>query len=295
MTEELSLRAYGKINLGLDVIRKRPDGYHEVKMVMQTVSLYDSLRLKKKEEPGIEVRTNLPFLPTGPDNLVYRAAELLLKEFGIGEGLFIDLYKKIPVAAGMACGSSDAAAVLVGVNRLFKLRLSRIGLMERGVSLGADIPYCIMRGTALAEGIGEKLTKLPPMPDCAILLAKPPISVSTRFVYGNLRADSLPWHPDIDGMTEALAEGSLSGITARLGNVLETVTIPAHPQIQKIKDVMSENGAEAALMSGSGPTVFGIFKDKETAGRAGRKLRSAGLAKQIYTVRPFNVCRNGRR
>ena len=295
MKEELSLRAYGKINLGLDVIRKRPDGYHEVKMVMQTVSLYDSLRLKKKEEPGIEVRTNLPFLPTGPDNLVYRAAELLLKEFGIGEGLFIDLYKKIPVAAGMAGGSSDAAAVLVGVNRLFKLRLSRIGLMERGVSLGADIPYCIMRGTALAEGIGEKLTKLPPMPDCAILLAKPPISVSTRFVYGNLRADSLPWHPDIDGMTEALAEGSLSGITARLGNVLETVTIPAHPQIQKIKDVMSENGAEAALMSGSGPTVFGIFKDKETAGRAGRELRSAGLAKQIYTVRPFNVCRNGRR
>ena len=192
MREELSLRAYGKINLGLDVIRKRPDGYHEVKMVMQTVSLYDSLRLKKKEEPGIEVRTNLPFLPTGPDNLVYRAAELLLKEFGIGEGLFIDLYKKIPVAAGMAGGSSDAAAVLVGVNRLFKLRLSRIGLMERGVSLGADIPYCIMRGTALAEGIGEKLTKLPPMPDCAILLAKPPISVSTRFVYGNLRADSLP-------------------------------------------------------------------------------------------------------
>lgn len=289
MREELSLRAYGKINLGLDVIRKRPDGYHEVKMVMQTVSLYDSLRLKKKEEPGIEVRTNLPFLPTGPDNLVYRAAELLLKEFGIGEGLFIDLYKKIPVAAGMAGGSSDAAAVLVGVNKMFRLGLSKEELMERGVKLGADIPYCIMRGTALAEGIGEKLSKLPPMPECHILLAKPPVSVSTKFVYGNLKADSLTWHPDIDGMIDALYQRRLDGLVSRMGNVLETVTIPAYPQVQKLKDIMMDNGARMALMSGSGPTVFGIFEEKETAERTCRKLKRDGLAKQAYTVRPFNI------
>ena len=289
MRNELSLRAYGKINLGLDVLRKREDGYHEVKMIMQTVSLYDQIRLRREKKPGIRIRTNLPYLPTGEGNLVYKAAELLMKEAGIPDGLFIDLYKKIPVAAGMAGGSSDAAAVLVGVNRLFGLQLSKKQLEERGVTLGADIPYCIMRGTALSEGIGEKLTRLASMPDCHILLAKPPISVSTKFVYSNLKAAELSYHPDIDGMVQALADQDLPGVLARMGNVLETVTIPAHPQIGIIKERMLEAGAKQALMSGSGPTVFGIFSEKEQAERAGKQIRREGLARQIYTVKPYHT------
>ena len=289
MRDEINLRAYGKINLGLDVTGKRPDGYHEVRMVMQNVSLYDGVRIGTRRAPGIGVRTNLPFLPTGPDNLVYRAAKLLMDEFDIGEGISVSLYKKIPVAAGMAGGSSDAAAVLVGMNRMFRLGLSKRQLMERGVKLGADIPYCIMRGTALAEGIGERLTPLPSMPECSLLLAKPPISVSTKFVYGSLKADSLPFHPDIGGLLKGLEDKDLTAISSCLGNVLETVTIPAYPQIQEIKNQMKEAGALAALMSGSGPTVFGICTEREKALSAGRKLRAGGLARQVYTVRPFHV------
>lgn len=295
MRDEINLRAYGKINLGLDVTRKRPDGYHEVRMVMQNVGLYDNVKIGTRRAPGIGVWTNLPFLPTGPDNLVYRAAKLLMDEFGIEEGVSISLYKKIPVSAGMAGGSSDAAAVLVGINRMFRLGLSRDKLMKRGVKLGADVPYCIMRGTALAEGIGERLTPLPSMPECVLLLAKPPVSVSTKFVYGSLKADSLPFHPDIDGILKGLEEKDLAGIASCLGNVLETVTIPAYPQIQKIKDRMNEAGALASLMSGSGPTVFGIFTDREAAFRAGREIRAGGLARQIYTVRPFHVDGRDRR
>lgn len=295
MREEMNLRAYGKINLGLDVTGKRPDGYHEVRMIMQTVSLYDSIKIGTRRAPGIGVRTNLPFLPTGPDNLVYRAAKLLMDEFQIEDGISIQLYKKIPVSAGMAGGSSDAAAVLVGVNRMFRLGLSKRKLMERGVKLGADIPYCIMRGTALAEGIGEQLTALPAMPECSILLAKPPFSVSTKFVYGNLKAESLPFHPDIDGMLDSLENQDLDGVCSCMGNVLETVTVPAYPQIRSIKERMREMGAEAALMSGSGPTVFGVFKEREAAEAAGDRIRSEGLARQVYTVRPFQVDGRNRR
>lgn len=289
MSEQISLRAYGKINLGLDVLGKRSDGYHEVKMIMQTVGLYDSLKLEREKNPGIHVTANLYFLPTGRDNLVYRAAELLMNEFGIDSGISIDLQKRIPVAAGMAGGSSDAAAVMVGVNRMFRLGLSKKELMERGVTLGADIPYCIMRGTALAEGIGEKLSKLPPMPDCFILLGKPPVSVSTKFVYGNLKADSITCHPDIDGMIAALEEQNMEEMISHMGNVLETVTIPAYPIVARLKEVMMKEGARMALMSGSGPTVFGIYDKRETAERTGRRLRREGLAKQVHVVRPFNI------
>ena len=288
MRDEINLRSYGTINLCLDVVRRREDGYHEVRMVMQTVGLYDKLKLRRTREPGIRIRTNLPFLPTGPGNLVHRAAGLLMEEFHIDGGIYVDLYKKIPVAAGMAGGSSNAAAVLVGLNRMFRLGLSKKELMDRGLKLGADVPYCIMRGTALAEGIGEKLSPLPPMPDCHILLAKPPVSVSTKFVYGNLRADALESHPDVDGMIRALEAGSLEETAARMGNVLETVTVPAYPQIQAIKDRMMEAGAMMSLMSGSGPTVFGIFRGQEEAARAGRLIRREGIARQIYTVRPYN-------
>lgn len=287
--KELKIRAYGKINLGLDVIGKRPNGYHDVRMIMQTVRLFDQVILTKQEEPGITVETNLPFLPIDENNLVYKAAKLMIDRYHISSGIHITLKKYIPVSAGMAGGSSDCAATLYGMNRLFDLKLPRKKLMELGVTLGADVPYCLMRGTALSEGIGEVLTPLPPMPDCYILIGKPQINVSTKFVYENLKLHDEIKHPDIDGMVEALKQGNLSGISSRLGNVLESVTIPEYPVIQKIKDRMIELGAMNALMSGSGPTVFGIFQEKEKAETACERMRQEKVARQVYLVQPFNT------
>ncbi len=288
MENELQLRAYAKINLGLDVVRRREDGYHEVRMVMQTVKLYDKLTFRLLDEDVIRLKTNLGFLPINEDNLVYKAVKLLKDTYHVEQGLEIDLFKCIPVAAGMAGGSTDCAAALVGAAKLFHLHLSKQELMEFGVKLGADVPYCILRGTALSEGIGEILTPLPPMPDCHILIAKPPISVSTKFVYENLNVNELQRHPDIDGMVQAIREKSLIGITDRMENVLETVTIPAYPVIEEIKNCMKENGAINALMSGSGPTVFGIYEEETVAEHARRMIREKGLASQVYVVRPFN-------
>ena len=284
---ELKLKAMAKINLGLDVLGKREDGYHELRMIMQTIRLYDRVQLTVTEAPGIRVKKNLSFLPVNEDNLVYRAANLLMEEFQIKKGLFINLEKHIPVAAGLAGGSSDAAAVLVGANRLFHLGLSRQELMERGVKLGADVPYCIMRGTALAEGIGEKLTPLPAPPACHVLIAKPKIHVSTKFVYGNLRANELVSHPDIDGQIAALEQNDLYGMAARMGNVLETVTIPSYPVIEDIKKEIKRMGAVNAMMSGSGPTVFGLFDDRGKARKAYEKLKKGSLAKQVYLTEFF--------
>lgn len=293
MTDRLELKAYGKINLGLDVVRKREDGYHEVRMIMQTVGLHDRISMEMRREPEIRTETNLPYVPDGEGNLAYRAAKLLTDEFKLDRGVKIAIKKYIPVAAGMAGGSTDAAAVLVGMNRLFSLGLSRKELMERGVKLGADVPYCILRGTALSEGIGEILTELNPAPQCHVVLAKPQISVSTKAVYGKLRVGELrpEQHPDIDGMAEAIRTGSLDGVTARLGNVLETVTIPDHPEIGTIKEILMSQGAEGALMSGSGPTVFGLFKDMEAAERAVKVLKQTDggrLTRQVYLTRFFN-------
>lgn len=291
--DKIQLKALAKINLGLDVLRRREDGYHEVKMIMQTISLCDELELRKRKQPGIQVRTNLHYLPTNENNLVYKAAQLLMEEFQIGDGIAIQLQKRIPVAAGMAGGSSDAAAVLWGMNQMYGLGLSRKGLMERGVRLGADVPYCVLRGTALAEGIGERLKTLPPMPKCYILLAKPGISVSTRFVYENLHANDLKpeQHPDVDAMIEAMKEKDLGLLTARMGNVLELVTVPAHPVIEEIKRYMLEAGALGAMMSGSGPTVFGIFDTQAKARKAYHAMRAGRLAKQLYLTVPYNVRR----
>ncbi|MCI8532267.1 MAG: 4-(cytidine 5'-diphospho)-2-C-methyl-D-erythritol kinase [Lachnospiraceae bacterium] len=291
--DKIQLKALAKINLGLDVLRRREDGYHEVKMIMQTISLCDELELRKRKQPGIQVRTNLHYLPTNENNLVYKAAQLLMEEFQIGDGIAIQLQKRIPVAAGMAGGSSDAAAVLWGMNQMYGLGLSRKGLMERGVRLGADVPYCVLRGTALAEGIGERLRTLPPMPKCYILLAKPGISVSTRFVYENLHANDLKpeQHPDVDAMIEAMKEKDLGLLTARMGNVLELVTVPAHPVIEEIKKYMLEAGALGAMMSGSGPTVFGIFDTQAKARKAYHAMRAGRLAKQLYLTVPYNVRR----
>lgn len=277
-------RAYAKINIGLDVLRRRADGYHEVKMIMQTVDLYDELILEKTPQAGISLQTDNEELPAGSDNLVCRAAELLFREHGTEGGVRILLTKRIPIAAGMAGGSSDAAAAMRGLNRLFGMGYSVSRLQELGVKLGADIPYCIVGGTMLSEGIGEKLTPLPAPPEAFLVIAKPDINVSTAFVYGNLHADTLPYHPDIDGMARALGEGSLQGITDRLGNVLETVTVKEYPVIDRIKTRMRECGAENALMSGSGPTVFGIFREKEKARQAAETIRQEQLAKQIFVT-----------
>ena len=288
MDSALQLKAYAKINLGLDVVRRREDGYHEVRMVMQTIKLYDKLTFRLLEEDVIRLKTNLGFLPVNEDNLVYKAVKLLKDTYHVEQGLEIDLFKCIPVAAGMAGGSTDCAAALVGAAKLFQLNLSKQELMELGVKLGADVPYCVLRGTALSEGIGEILTPLPPMPDCYILIAKPPISVSTKFVYENHNANELQRHPDIDGMVKAIQEKSLMGITDRMENVLETVTIPAYPVIEDIKNCMKENGAINALMSGSGPTVFGIYEEEAMAENTRKIIREKGLASQVYVVRPFN-------
>ena len=293
MIRHLELKAYGKINLGLDVVRRREDGYHEVRMIMQTVRVYDAIELNRTEEEGIRLSTILYYLPDNENNLGYRAAKLLMDEFGIRDGVEIKMKKFIPVAAGMAGGSSDAAAVLFGVNKMFGLGLSKQELMERGVRLGADVPYCIMRGTALSEGIGEILTPLPPMPQCRVLIAKPAVSVSTKHVYESLNLPSLgaEAQPDIDARRAAIEKKDLSGVVSQLGNVLETVTIPENPVIQTLKDKMMEMGADGSLMSGSGPTVFGLFTNQTAAQAAYEELRygsSQDLAKQVYLTSFYN-------
>ncbi len=289
--DKIKLKALGKINLGLDVLGRRPNGYHDVRMVMQTVYLYDQILLEKTDKEGISLETNLFYLPVNENNLAYRAAKMLIDEFAIKEGVHISLEKHIPVAAGMAGGSSNAAAVLYGMNRLFQLGLTDQELMDRGVQLGADVPYCIMRGTVLAEGIGEKLTPLPAMPKCHVLLAKPPISVSTQKVYEKLDAQEVTKHPDIDGILLGLQTGDLKKITSSMGNVLENVTITEYPQIESIKDVMKEEGALNAMMSGSGPTVFGIYDDKMLARRAAARIREEQLAKQVHVTTMHNARR----
>lgn len=289
--KEISVKALAKINLGLDVVRKREDGYHEVRMVMQTIHLFDRLEMTRNQTGKITISTNLPFLPTNENNLVYKAAKLLKDEFQIGDGMDVKLHKHIPVAAGMAGGSTDAAAVLYGMNRIFGLGLSREELMKRGVKIGADVPYCVMRGTALAEGIGEELTALPPMVKCPVLIAKPQISVSTKFVYENLKLNEKTVHPDIDRLVADIRAKDLTAIAADMGNVLETVTIPNYPVIARIKEHMLEHGALNSMMSGSGPTVFGLFENEDVAAAAYEAMRESGLAKQVYLTSIYNNVR----
>ena len=284
----MRLRAMAKINLGLDVLHKREDGYHEVRMIMQTIQMYDVLDIRKRKEPGISLSTNLPYIPSEERNRVYKAAKLLMDEFQVKEGIDMKLTKFIPVAAGMAGGSSDAAAAFVGINRMFQLGLSEQDLMDRAVQIGADVPYCIMRGTALAEGIGEKLTRLPQMPRCYVLVGKPGINVSTKLAYENLNLKSVSEHPDIDGMISAIDERNLHGITSRMQNVFEPGIIRSYPVIQEIKDLMENEGALKAMMSGSGPTVFGIFDNRAKMEKAADKLRKSHLAKTVFATTIYN-------
>ena len=275
--------AFAKINLGLDVVRRLPNGYHEVRMIMQTVGICDVLTFQKAAS-GIQLVVDNEELPTDGNNLICKAAKLLLESAGIEGGVRITLEKHIPIAAGMAGGSTDAAAALLGINELYEIGYDVDKLKQLGVKIGADVPYCIQGGTALAEGIGEVLSPLPTPPVCHLVIAKPDINVSTKFVYENLRANELKSHPDIDGMIEGLEKGDLKAITDRLANVLETVTVPAYPIIDTIKQSMLDAGAKGSLMSGSGPTVFGIFTEEEKAKQAAQNITGAGLAKQVFVT-----------
>ncbi|BBF44529.1 4-diphosphocytidyl-2-C-methyl-D-erythritol kinase [Lachnospiraceae bacterium KM106-2] len=284
----ISLKAYAKINLGLDVIARRANGYHDVRMIMQTLNLCDELTFTLTPDTNIELSTNHAWLPTNQNNLIYKAAKMMFDEFKLPGGLSVNLNKNIPVAAGMAGGSADAAATFEAINILFELGLSDEDLMKRAVSLGADIPYCIMKGTALSEGIGEVLSPLPPMPDCHILIAKPGISVSTKYVYEHLDLSLSTTHPKIDAIIHGINNQDVKEIADNLGNILETVTLKKYSVIQEIKDTMISSGALGSLMSGSGPTVFGLYTDLKTAQVAYETMKKRNLAKDVILTSCYN-------
>jgi 4-diphosphocytidyl-2-C-methyl-D-erythritol kinase len=283
-------KAYGKVNLGLDIIGRRSDGYHLVKMIMQSLDIYDTLTFEKQES-GIDITLageGGRGLSLGEDNLIYKAAVCIIERTDYKGGIRITLDKNIPIAAGMAGGSSDCAAALKGVNELLGAGLSEEELREIGVTLGADVPYCVMGGTALSEGIGEELTRLTPLPECVFVVAKPLCSVSTAEAYGGYDklvelGRDIP-HPDIDAQVKALMSGDLEGVVSNFGNVLEYVTASIHPEIAELEKLMKESGAMNAMMSGSGPTVFGIYKDRVTAEESAEKIRKSGLAAQLFVT-----------
>ncbi len=268
------LKANAKINLALDVIKKRDDGYHDLKMLMQSVGLHDTLLIKKVDKFPYKFVCNKRWLPTDDRNIVNRASKLLIERYNIKDGIFIELKKNIPVCAGMGGGSSDCAATLIGMRRLFSLPVSNEELMAIGKELGADVPFCLIRGTALAEGIGERLTPLKPHPkNVFIVILTPQIYVSTVTVFKNLDLSKITERPDINGMIEVMNAGDIKTLASMFCNVLETVTIPMYPIIAEIKEALMESGAMGALMSGSGPTVFGYFDDRLKADAALRIAR----------------------
>ena len=286
--KKIKLKAYGKINLGLDVLGRRDDGYHDLDMIMQSVDLCDQITIAKNKTGEIKVTSNTSKIPNDESNLAYKSAKLLIDEFEIKKGVDIEIEKKIPISGGMAGGSTDCAAVLKGMNKLFKLRLSEQELMDRGVKLGADVPFCIMGKTARAEGIGEVLTPIKNKLKGYIVLAKPPISVSTGFVYGRIDEVEVKNKPDTEAMIEAIKKKDLKGLADTICNVLEEVTIPDYPIVKEIKDKMIENGAINAMMTGSGPTVFGLFDDKKKAVAAVDVLKESRILEQLYLAKFVN-------
>ncbi len=266
------LQAPAKINLTLDVVGKREDGYHNVRMIMETVSLYDTIDIQKTNS-GIKLKCNLPYVPTDERNIAYKAAELFFLESGEKGGVFINIRKRIPVAAGLAGGSTDGATVLKGLNRIYGNPLSEEKLFDIAKMLGADVPYCINGRPVLAEGIGEKLTKLGDMPRVLVLLAKPDISLSTKWVYSNLKWNEVKLHPDTDGAVKDIQLGDIKALSKKMYNVLEEVSVKRYPIISEIKSKMLEGGALGSIMSGSGPTVFGLFDDEEKARNTMEMLR----------------------
>lgn len=286
--DKIELKAYGKINIGLDVIRKREDGYHDLDMIMQTVGVYDDVIISREDGTQtyeIEVSTDADILPNDKGNLAFMAAKVLMEAYDIKSKVKIHINKRIPIAGGMAGGSADCAAVLRGVNKLFQLGLTDEQLQEYGVKLGADVPYCIVGGTKRAQGIGEILTDLPTLPKCYVIIAKPDAFVSTKFVYSHIRPAQIENHPDIDGIIESIKAGDLYGMCEKIANVMEDVTIPEYPIIQKVKDILKSNGAVNALMSGSGPTVFGIYDDEEKAKQSMDALSGKEFVSQLYLTK----------
>ena len=276
-------KAKAKINLTLDVIRKRTDGYHEVEMVMQSVDLCDRLTFQQNHTSRIELSSNISHIPLDERNLVYKAAELIRQEYGIKSGVAIYIDKHIPVAAGLAGGSSDAAATLRGLNQFWNLGLSFEQLRMLGSRIGSDVPFCIEGGTAIATGRGERLESITPLPPFWIVLVKPSISVSTADVYRNLKIDEITEHPSAERMTEAICTGDLNQVADCLGNVLESVTFKMHPEVEKIKQQLIKFGAAGALMSGSGPTLYGLVDREAKAMRMYHALR--GFAREVYVTR----------
>jgi 4-diphosphocytidyl-2-C-methyl-D-erythritol kinase len=276
-------KAPAKINLLLDVIRKRDDGFHEVEMIMTMVDLADRLRLEELAGDRIVLSSQAGFIPLDEKNLAFQAARLLKERYGISRGVYMHLDKRIPVAAGLAGGSSDAAAALRGLNRLWNLGLPREQLEALGAELGSDVPFCIRGGTAIARGRGEKLESMPAPPQCWVILAKPPINVSTADIYGKLKAAELAAHPSVSRMMEAIREQSFARMCDSLGNVLETVTLGRYPEVRQIKECMEKLGADGVLMSGSGPTVFGLVSKESKIARIYNGLR--GFCKEVYVVR----------
>lgn len=286
--DKIELKAYGKINIGLDVIRKREDGYHDLDMIMQTVGVYDDVIISREDGTQtyeIEVSTDADILPNDKGNLAFMAAKVLMEAYDIKSKVKIHINKRIPIAGGMAGGSADCAAVLRGVNQLFQLGLTDEQLQEYGVKLGADVPYCIVGGTKRPQGIGEILTDLPTPPKCYVIIAKPDAFVSTKFVYSHIRPAQIENHPDIDGIIESIKAGDLYGMCEKIANVMEDVTIPEYPIIQKVKDILKSNGAVNALMSGSGPTVFGIYDDEEKAKQSMDALSGKEFVSQLYLTK----------
>lgn len=283
--QEHTVYAYAKINLSLDILGVRPDGYHEVQMLMQSLTLHDTVTLKIRQTPGIFLTCGESSLPSDSRNLAYRAAALFFHTYALPYGAELCLEKKIPVAAGLAGGSSDAAAVLRGLNEMFGGVASETELSSLGANLGADVPYCLLLGTALSEGIGERLTPLPPAPDCCCLLVKPAAGASTKQIYTEydaLAKTTEITHPDTQGLLSALSAGDYRGLTSRLCNVLEPVTVHLVPEITTLKETLRSLGADGVLMSGSGPTVFGLFSSETAA-----KNAEAYFLRSEYAPRTF--------
>ncbi|AWB46728.1 4-(cytidine 5'-diphospho)-2-C-methyl-D-erythritol kinase [Paenibacillus sp. CAA11] len=276
-------KAPAKINLMLDVLHKRPDGYHEVEMIMTMVDLADRLELKELPGDSIIISSQAGYIPLDEKNLAFQAARLIKERYQVRKGVHIHLDKHIPVAAGLAGGSSDAAAALRGLNRLWDLGITSEELQTLGAELGSDVPFCVTGGTALATGRGELLTPLPDPPQCWVVLAKLPINVSTAEVYGRFRSHKVQSHPSAQQMIQAIEQGSFSQVCERLGNVLEDVTMELHPEVRQLKETMQRLGADGVLMSGSGPTVFGLVSKEAKVARIYNGLR--GFCKEVYAVR----------
>lgn len=286
----ITVRGNAKINLTLDVLHKRADGFHEVEMIMQAIELADILSVEEKPNDDISIMANIAHLPCDHRNLAYQAAKLIKNVCQVNKGVHIVLEKNIPMSAGLAGGSTDAASVLLGLNRLWNLGLSLGELEILGAKLGSDVPFCLRGGTMLATGRGELLTPLADLTPCYVVLAKPRIGVSTAWVYGKYRGNAGIMHPDTKGVNFALEQGDFPGVVARLNNVLESVTITEYPQIGKLKASMMEYGALASLMSGSGPTVFGLVEDKSKAENIADKLRRQ---KDVEVIITKTVGKNG--